>query len=128
VLGWLLPLLLLAALAAVVVFLVIRLTARPGAVASGPGFGPAGPGFGHRYGPDPAIEQVRFRYARGELSRDDYLRIMADLGWSPGGAPPQAGPPPGRAPMPPPAGAPMPPPPPPGGAPMPPPPTDALPL
>ena len=29
---------------------------------------------------DPALTEARMRYARGELSRDDYLRIAADLG------------------------------------------------
>jgi putative membrane protein len=29
---------------------------------------------------DPAMEQLRLRYARGEISREDYLRMAADLG------------------------------------------------
>ena len=37
------------------------------------------------YGRDPALEHARVRYARGELSRDDYLRVVNDLG---GPAPP----------------------------------------
>jgi uncharacterized membrane protein len=29
---------------------------------------------------DPAISQLRMRYAQGEISRDDYVRIASDLG------------------------------------------------
>ena len=28
---------------------------------------------------DPALNEARLRYARGEISRDDYLRIATDL-------------------------------------------------
>lgn len=45
-----------------------RRSRRP-AFAGGPGTGPA---------PDP-LETLRFRYARGELSRDEYLQASADL-------------------------------------------------
>lgn len=34
---------------------------------------------------DPALEEARMRYARGQLSREDYVRIVTDLG---GQAPP----------------------------------------
>jgi putative membrane protein len=40
--------------------------------------------------PDPALAELRQRYARGELDRDDYLRRTADLG---GGAPADTPPP-----------------------------------
>ena len=36
---------------------------------------------------DPALNEARLRYARGEISRDDYLRIATDLS---GQAPPTA--------------------------------------
>jgi hypothetical protein len=112
VLGWIIPLLLLAVVVAVVVYVVIRLTShhapppgRPwGPVPPG---GPVGPGGPARFGPDPAVEQVRFRYSRGEMSRDEYFRLMGDLGW--GGAPPGPAWPPGPG-----ANVPSPPVPPPG--------------
>ena len=54
----------------------------------GPGFGPRkfafGGGPGHR--PDP-VYVLRWRYARGELSRDAFLEGVADL-TAPGAAPP----------------------------------------
>jgi len=31
-------------------------------------------------GPDAALSEARMRYARGELSREDFLRISEDLG------------------------------------------------
>ncbi len=31
-------------------------------------------------GRDPGLDEVRVRYARGELSREDYLRLVEDLG------------------------------------------------
>ena len=30
--------------------------------------------------PDPALEQARLRYARGEIDRDQFVRIARDLG------------------------------------------------
>ena len=30
--------------------------------------------------PDPALEQARLRYARGEIDRDEFVRIARDLG------------------------------------------------
>lgn len=38
------------------------------------------PFFPPPYAADPALAAARLRYARGELSRDDYARIAADLG------------------------------------------------
>ncbi len=74
VLGWLLPTMFLVALIALGVWAVLRL--------AGPGR-PATPASG--YVPktnrmDPALEQVRLRYARGEMSRDEFLQLTADLG------------------------------------------------
>jgi uncharacterized membrane protein len=31
-------------------------------------------------GPDAAVEFVRMRYARGEIDRDEFVRISTDLG------------------------------------------------
>jgi hypothetical protein len=99
-LGWLIALLVLAVLVAVVIYAVIRLTSHHGPAAPVPVGGPPwGPRFGP-FGPDPAIEQARMRYARGEIPRDDYLRLLGDLGWA--GAPP----PPPAPPAPPPDGVP----------------------
>jgi len=98
--------LLLVGAAAVLVYAIVR--SRQGApVMGGPRGGPVmwrGPG-------DPAIEHTRMRYARGELSRDDYTRMMMDLGgpppmpfpMAPPGPPPTppGGPPPGPPPGPP---------------------------
>jgi uncharacterized membrane protein len=71
------------------VYLLVR--RRPGAtmMAGGPPPGVRPPGFG----PDPAIDQVRYRYARGELSREEYFRLVGDLGWGGGGPPPPPSPP-----------------------------------
>jgi uncharacterized membrane protein len=38
-------------------------------------------------GVDPAVAALRMRYARGEVTRDDYLDAMADLIGAPGEAP-----------------------------------------
>ena len=75
----LLPLLLLAVLIGVVVWGVLRLSSS-GAPAASP-VGPIDPG-----GPRPhdrALEELRVRYARGELERDDFLERRADLGGPP---------------------------------------------
>ena len=91
--GWewlhaLFGLLFVAAIVALIVFLLLRVFDRnqPKPVASGPIYPPPrspAPGF------DPALAELRLRYARGEVSRDDFLRISTDLG-----APPPAPPPP----------------------------------
>lgn len=43
------------------------------------GFSPSRANIPPSYAPSPAIETLNVRYARGELSRDDYLRLRADL-------------------------------------------------
>ena len=71
-LGTLLPLLLLLGLAALVVWAVMRVSdRRPPASLSQPPW-PARP-------VDNALEQARVRYARGEISRDEFLQISNDL-------------------------------------------------
>ena len=79
VLGWLVPLLLLALVVGLVVWALLR--PRDGRHAYVPAA--SAPSV------DTALAELRLRYARGELAREDFLRIGADLG-----APP---PPPGSA-------------------------------
>ena len=65
-------LLLMGALVALAVALALRLVDRlPTGGGSG---GPERPAF------DPALNELRMRYARGEVSRDEYLRAASDLG------------------------------------------------
>jgi putative membrane protein len=82
--GWwmgalhLLPLLLLVVLAGVVIWGVLRLTGRGTPLIAG--VGPPGaqpPPFPPR---DQALEELRVRYARGEVARTEYLERSADLG------------------------------------------------
>lgn len=44
---------------------------------------PAGPRFIHRHGPADPLDLLRYRYARGEMSRDEYLQATRDLGGTP---------------------------------------------
>ena len=70
---WLALILLVAVLllAALAVFYVLRMTARPRVAPVGP---PAGA---------EALAIVQLRYARGEIDRDAFLRLSADLGGPP---------------------------------------------
>ncbi len=72
-LGGVIPLLLFAVLIGVAVWAVIRFTGRnrPMAATTGPALGPA---------PDGALEEVRLRYARGEISREEFVQRFRDLG------------------------------------------------
>jgi putative membrane protein len=72
VLGWLVFLVGLVVLVGLAVWAVRRITSMP--LTAGPWSGAATPRS------DAALEAARMRYARGEISRDDYLRIAADLG------------------------------------------------
>ena len=87
-LGVLLFFLLLVVLIGAAVFVAVRLADRGRGARDrrGPRMGPwmAGP----MYGRDPALEHARVRYARGELTRDEYLRVVNDLGGSPPPEPP----------------------------------------
>src|SRR5262245_58078331 len=87
-LGFILPMLMFAALIALVVWAVLRLTNQSGPRPVGqstavPPQARAG---------DAALEHARYRYARGEIDRDQFLLISTDLG-----APIPAPPPPAPA-------------------------------
>jgi putative membrane protein len=74
-LGWVLMFLLIALLVILAVWIVHRFTrARPGAPVLATATGPRA---------DDALTTVRMRYARGEIDRDAFLRINADLGGPP---------------------------------------------
>jgi len=75
VLGGILPLLLLAVLIGLVVWVALRLTREGSLRPGGPQW--AGPARG---GPDAALEHLRYRYARGEVGRDEFFRMSQDLG------------------------------------------------
>ena len=68
----LLVMLVVAALIGVAVYVAVRLASRRPGVAGMSGTHP-----------DAALEQARMRYARGELTRDDYTRVVSDLGGQP---------------------------------------------
>jgi putative membrane protein len=87
VFGGLIPLLFFAALVGLAIWAVLRLSHRPTGwgMTSGP---PA-------VRPDGALEVVRSRYARGEITREEFLQLSTDLGssaagWSPPAPPPDA--------------------------------------
>jgi putative membrane protein len=85
----LIPLLMFLVLVGVAVWAVIRLSSRPvGPAAFGPGAAPPMPR-------DPALEELRVRYARGELDREEFIQRSRNLGGPdtspaapPGGSPP----------------------------------------
>jgi putative membrane protein len=79
--GVLLLILALVAIAAVVAYLVVRMTSRRlvPLPAVGPSVSPI---------EDAALQQLRLRYARGEVNRTDFLQAAADLG-APMPAPPE---------------------------------------
>lgn len=73
--GWwffgLAPLLFMLLLIALAVWAVMRVTGRSSAAAAGP-----------VARIDPALEEVRLRYARGEMDREEYVQRARDLGGS----------------------------------------------
>ncbi len=73
-LGWLLPTLFFIALVALAVWAVIRLTGPGRPAAAAPALGPP------VMRTDSALEQVRLRYARGEISREEFVQLSDDLG------------------------------------------------
>jgi uncharacterized membrane protein len=80
--GGLVPILLFAILIGVAVWAILRLTGRPhaGVVAWPAGASGMGP-----FPRDPALEEVRLRYARGEMSRREFIERSEDLGGRPTG-------------------------------------------
>jgi putative membrane protein len=87
VLHTILPFVVLLAIVALVVWAVLRITGDRG------GFAPRSAGWtgqpawaaagGPRGAFDPALEELRLRYARGEVDRDEFVRRSADLGAPP---------------------------------------------
>jgi hypothetical protein len=74
----LVPTLLVLLLIGVVVWALVRLTRQPRPTLAGvvdPSLGRTSPSMIA----DPALEQVRLRYGRGELDRDTFLQIVGDL-------------------------------------------------
>jgi putative membrane protein len=69
--GGLIPLLLFLIVIGLVVWAVFRVTRAPGATA------PLPPAPASR---DRALDELRFRYARGEIDREEFQRRSADLG------------------------------------------------
>ncbi len=82
VLGWLMPLLLIAIVAAVAVWAVARMTRERPASTAAPI--PPFPSPGGLTPPvpsaDSALERARLRYAGGEISREEFLLVSRDLG------------------------------------------------
>jgi uncharacterized membrane protein len=72
----LVPLILWAILIGVAIWAVLRVTSRRAMVAT-----TAPIPTGHR--PDAALEEVRLRYARGEMSREEFAQRSRDLGGNP---------------------------------------------
>lgn len=96
VLGRVVPFLILAALVGLVVWAILRFS-RDRALAAGAA-GRGGlvgiPASGPMLRPDAAMDQVRMRYAKGEIAREDFLRLAQDLGGpsaEAGGGGPQPG-------------------------------------
>jgi len=88
----LLLILVLVVLGVVLIVRLVRRPDRPGAASWVPGPSPSPPS-GQL---DPVYSELRMRYARGEIGRDEFLQRAADLGYgaAPAGAPPgPAGPP-----------------------------------
>jgi len=84
-------LLLCAGVVALLIWAVLRLTRERPAQFRG-GWGGLPPGR-RGWRPDVALEHARYRYARGEIGRDEFIQISTDLG-VPLDAPPPPPPPP----------------------------------
>lgn len=74
-LGGLLPFLLLLALVGLAAWAILRMTSHGPTVVQAT---PAGAAAVSRF--DGALEEVRLRYARGEMSREEFLQRSQDLG------------------------------------------------
>jgi len=88
VFGWLVPVLIVAMLVGAAVWVVARATKERTPSLPPAGWLPPQPAT-----PDPALEHARLRYARGEITRDEFLRLWSDLGGTTGNAPPVVAPP-----------------------------------
>ena len=92
----LVPMLLFAVLIGVIVWAVIRLTREGGSRALAGNGGSATTSTPIR--PDGALEELRLRYARGEMTREDYADRLRDLTGGPAARGPAAPGPPGPTP------------------------------
>jgi len=90
-LEWVIFALLLLLILLVVALLVVSVMRPP--MFRGPRRGMHGPPAGRPWGRPEPLSIARMRYARGEIGRDEYLRLAEDLGREPGPPPPP--PPPG---------------------------------
>jgi len=80
--GHLLGLLLFAALIGVAIWAVLRITSDRATIAAATAARVVPP-----TPVDPALQELRVRYARGDISREDYLERGADLGLAAGPTP-----------------------------------------
>lgn len=85
ILGGILPMVLFLILIGVAIWAVVRVTSANRAQFAG---GPSAPAP-HR---DPALEELRLKYARGDMDREEFVRRSRDLG----GMVPESGEPPPR--------------------------------
>jgi putative membrane protein len=76
---WIVPLLFLLVLTAMVAWVLLQSRRTRAAVAVAPGGAPA---------VDPALEELRLRYARGEVGREEFVATEADLRRLPVAPPP----------------------------------------
>jgi len=77
--GLLLLLILFAGVVALLIWAVLRLMhERPAQY--GRGWSAPAPGQRPPWRPDVALEHARYRYARGEIGRDEFIQISSDLG------------------------------------------------
>jgi uncharacterized membrane protein len=83
-----LPFLMFLALLGVAIWAVLRFTSHPlAAGASGAARAPVDTASVAATARDPAMEELRIRYARGDLGRDDFSQRMRDLGYPDIGTP-----------------------------------------
>jgi putative membrane protein len=83
IIGGILPMLLFLILIGVGIWAIVRVTSANRPQLAGAGAAPV-----HR--PDPALEELRLQYARGDVSREEYVQRSRDLG----AAVPESGEPP----------------------------------
>ena len=93
----LLPIVLFLIAIGVAIWAVLRFTSHPAVGAGGAVAMPVREAALTPPARDPAVEELRIRYARGELARDDFAQRMRDLG-SPDIGPAQPNPTPGDEP------------------------------